>query len=85
MHTITFNDGTRTLTGFEVTWNTLPEAVSKLGGDLDDRYEDATFVEIGEFNGSFMEQDFDQERIYALSNGSILSCTELIERGFDWS
>ena len=85
MYDIVFTNGPKRLRGYEVTWETLPEAVADMGGDVDEHYEGTKFVEIGAFNGMFMEADFDNEKVFALVNGMILTAGELIEKGYDWS
>ena len=83
MHDITFTNDS--LEGYEVSWKSLPEAVKSMGGDVDDRYEGTKFIEIGTFSGIFLEDDFEYERFFALSNGTVLSASELEEKGFDWT
>ena len=85
MQVITFTKDSQTLEGYEVSWVSLPRAVKSMGGDVDDRYEGTKFIEIGTFSGIFLEDDFEYERFFALSNNTILSASELEEKGFDWS
>lgn len=85
MYNITFTNGTKSIDGHEVTWRGLPSTVKALGGSIDEHYEGTKFIEIGTFSGVFMKEDFDHERFFALSDGSILSAGELEENGFDWS
>lgn len=85
MHNITFTNENQSLDGYEVTWKSLPKAVKSMGGSIDDHYEGAKFIEIGTFTGVIMEDDFNYERYFALSDGSVLSSGELEEKGFDWS
>lgn len=84
MQVITFTKDSQTLEGYEVSWGSLPRAVKSMGGDVDDRYEGTKFIEIGTFSGIFLEDDFAYERFFALSNNTILSASELEEKGFDW-
>lgn len=85
MYNITFTNGQKTLKGHEVSWESLPEAVEDMGGDIDEHYEGTKFVQVGEFHGVFLEEDFEFEKIFVLNNGMILSAGELMEKGFDWS
>lgn len=85
MYDIEFTDGTKTLRGHEVTWETLPKNVEFMGGDIDEHYEGTKFIEVGTFNAVFMEDDFEHEKVFALTNGMILTAGELEEKGFDWS
>lgn len=85
MHDITFTSDSQTLSGHEVTWKSLPEEVKSMGGSVDDHYEGTKFIEIGTFSGIFLEDDFEYERFFALSNGTVLSASELEEKGFDWT
>lgn len=85
MQVITFTDDSQTLEGYEVFWGSLPRAVKSMGGSVDERYEGTKLVEIGVFSGIFLEDDFEYERFFALSNNTILSTGELEEKGFDWS
>lgn len=85
MQVITFTKDSQTLEGYEVSWRSLLRAVKSMGGDVDDRYEGTKFIEIGTFSGIFLEDDFEYERFFALSNNTILSASELEEKGFDWS
>lgn len=85
MQVITFTNYSQTLEGYEVSWSILPETARSMGGSVDDRYEATKFIEIGSFSGIFLEDDFAYERFFALSNNTILSASELEEKGFDWS
>lgn len=85
MHDITFTNDSQTLDGYEVSWKSLPEAVKSMGGVVDDHYEGTKFIEIGTFSGIFLEDDFEYERFFALSDGTVLSASELEEKGFDWT
>lgn len=85
MYDITFTNGPKKLLGYEVTWNTLKDAVDFMGGDIEEHFEDTRFIEVGMFHGVFLKDDFDFEKVYALSNGMILTAGELLEKGYDWS
>lgn len=85
MQVITFTNYSQTLEGYEVSWGSLPRAVKSMGGTIDERFEVTKIVEIGTFSGVFLEDDFEYERFFALSNNTILSASELEEKGFDWS
>lgn len=85
MYNVEFTNGPKKLLGYEVTWETLNDAVESMGGDIDEHYEGTKFVEVGAFHGMFMEDDFRNEKIYVLMNGMILTTGELIEKGYDWS
>lgn len=85
MYVITFTNYSQTLEGYEVSWSSLPKAVRSMGGSVDERYEVTKLVEIGDFSGIFLEDDFEYEKFFALSNNTILSASELEEKGFDWA
>lgn len=82
-----FTDGQHTVTGVEVTWKSLPKETKKHGGEIEyfNEENNVAFVEIGDFSALFFDHDFDDERIFSLSNGQILSAGELQEEGWDWS